>query len=613
MISEAGRPRDRPRRPRRFALGVAGWTLAWLGVLAGVSRPAQAAPARLLIDTDLGADCDDAGALAVAHALADKGEAELLGIGFCTAGQHGPAAIAAINLYAGRPGLPVAAPTTPQPAGNDAAFARALAETFPRVLPVNGLESVVGLYRRVLASSADATVTVVALGPLSNLDHLLSSGPDGDSPLDGVTLVSRKVNRLVVMGGVFGGTVHPQGAEWNFSRDPRAARLVLQRWPTPVWLSGWEIGRAVTTGERLYTETPAANPVRRAYALYTGGTGRPSYDQTAVLVAVRGPGDRWSLSAPGWVEVAANGANTFLQDDAGHHRFLAPALAVPTLARRIEDLMVTAPAHSGVALSVARRAGPPGLLALQLRADPPLPLVRFRLERTRSSEAPWQTIQSVDATDQVRITYAPAPAGDSHWRTCVPAGPAGALCSPALSIPAPPAASSPRSGCAGCAHTPPPLTFGFFLRFTLLAVVLLLYRSLRMCAPVTACPRFRRRAAQDPPHPYYEISRTRKNGSPCLRNQNHLPSNPQSELPRCWRNPPGFTSDAERTGERGSSTSTSTRPPARISRWTPRGSTPSPTRRWRRSRPFTCSSTWTSLGPPPLSTSGSGCSRREDG
>ena len=46
----------------------------------------------ILLDTDIGCDCDDAGAMAVLHALADMGETEIL-------------AVTHTHLHAGRTGL----------------------------------------------------------------------------------------------------------------------------------------------------------------------------------------------------------------------------------------------------------------------------------------------------------------------------------------------------------------------------------------------------------------------------------------------------------------------------------------------------------------------------
>lgn len=45
-----------------------------------------AAPVQLIIDTDLGFDVDDVGAIAVGHALADQGHVDLLGI-VCNTGR----------------------------------------------------------------------------------------------------------------------------------------------------------------------------------------------------------------------------------------------------------------------------------------------------------------------------------------------------------------------------------------------------------------------------------------------------------------------------------------------------------------------------------------------
>ena len=40
------------------------------------------APPSVIFDTDMGSDCDDAGALAILHSLADAGEVRILGVIF---------------------------------------------------------------------------------------------------------------------------------------------------------------------------------------------------------------------------------------------------------------------------------------------------------------------------------------------------------------------------------------------------------------------------------------------------------------------------------------------------------------------------------------------------
>jgi len=62
---------------------------------------------RLILDTDIGCDCDDAGAMAVMNALADFGECEILAVTHCTSREDGAGCIDAINTYYGRGNIPV--------------------------------------------------------------------------------------------------------------------------------------------------------------------------------------------------------------------------------------------------------------------------------------------------------------------------------------------------------------------------------------------------------------------------------------------------------------------------------------------------------------------------
>ena len=51
------------------------------GALAALVSVATApSPVKLIIDTDMSTDCDDVGALCIAHALEQRGEAELLAV-----------------------------------------------------------------------------------------------------------------------------------------------------------------------------------------------------------------------------------------------------------------------------------------------------------------------------------------------------------------------------------------------------------------------------------------------------------------------------------------------------------------------------------------------------
>jgi purine nucleosidase len=82
-----------------------------------------------------------------------------------------------------------------------------------------------------MASEAEGELTLVALGPLTNLAIATKLDPD----------LPRKYNRLIVMGGA----IHATGNSWtpasefNMYVDPEAAAVVFQNWPG-LTLVSWE-------------------------------------------------------------------------------------------------------------------------------------------------------------------------------------------------------------------------------------------------------------------------------------------------------------------------------------------------------------------------------------
>ena len=62
---------------------------------------------KLILDTDLGSDCDDCGALSVIHNLQSEGKCELLGVMCNIANEHSPVAVKAINEWFKRGDIPI--------------------------------------------------------------------------------------------------------------------------------------------------------------------------------------------------------------------------------------------------------------------------------------------------------------------------------------------------------------------------------------------------------------------------------------------------------------------------------------------------------------------------
>jgi hypothetical protein len=247
-------------------------------------------PVKIIFDTDFQTDCDDAGALAVLHALADNGEADILATFVSARNPWSVSAVDAVNTYYGRADIPIGALKGP---GVDlpSPYTQTLAERFTHAATAANATDAVTLYREVLAAQDDASVTLMTVGYATNLRDLLASGSDRYSSLTGAELVARKVAKWVNMGGNFEVRSSPYAMNTtnvNWERDAEAAITAINDWPTEIVFVGREIGHSMRAGRRL-DQTRADNPVRVAYEAQLGST-RDHHlaDLSTVLYAVRG-------------------------------------------------------------------------------------------------------------------------------------------------------------------------------------------------------------------------------------------------------------------------------------------------------------------------------------
>ncbi len=304
-------------------------------------------PVRVILDTDMGSDCDDAGALAVLHALADRGEAEILACIYSSEkNRFGPGCIAAINQYYGRGEIPIGAATGEEVGDPRNDFLEAIATDTGRychrIQTRDDVPDQVSVYRRALTLSPDHSVTIVSIGHTKGLLALLHSGPCEFSPANGRELVALKVKEWVVMGGAFPVEERPG---WNFGANgaARYSRTLVAEWPGAIVFSGYEVGSDIITGPALQG-APDNNPVKAAYRLWENAlqNGRASWDQTAVLYAVRGLADDWTVCR-GRCTVDENGRTTWQPDERGPHAYLVKHRSAASLARVISDLMERPP------------------------------------------------------------------------------------------------------------------------------------------------------------------------------------------------------------------------------------------------------------------------------
>jgi pyrimidine-specific ribonucleoside hydrolase len=248
-------------------------------------------PSRVIFDTDFGPDYDDVGAITLLHCFADSGYIKILATMASSKHKNAAAAINVFNTYFKRPEIPIGIVTgNAVMLGDKQHWTDSVIKRYPHKIQGNGeAEDALDLYRKILASQPDRSVTIITVGFMTNLANLLQSGPDKYSSFNGSDLVRKKVRNLVSMAGRF-----PSGREFNLDQDVPSSKKVLEDWPTPVLFSGFEIGQKIKTGLPLIHNSGIRNsPVKDVFAIcipmaQEDSAGRMSWDETAVFVAIKG-------------------------------------------------------------------------------------------------------------------------------------------------------------------------------------------------------------------------------------------------------------------------------------------------------------------------------------
>jgi pyrimidine-specific ribonucleoside hydrolase len=314
-----------------------------INILAGAQTIRQK-PVNIIFDTDMGPDYDDVGAIVILHAMADKGEAKVLATMASTNYEGVVAVLSIFNTYFKRPNIPIGVPKGYALNLRDTQhWTDSILAKYPHQLKSNNqAPDAIKLYRKILAAQPDGSVTVVSVGFLTNLANLLKSGSDEYSNLSGEKLVAKKVKLLVSMAGRF-----PAGGEFNVIKEPAAGKYTFKNWPTPVIFSGFEIGINIRTGLPLVNNAAIKNsPVKDVFRISIpqaaeDSIGRRSWDETAVLVGVRGYAPYYTLHK-GKIIVNDKGENAWNDKDTGHG-YLVEALSPQKVEELINTLMMHPP------------------------------------------------------------------------------------------------------------------------------------------------------------------------------------------------------------------------------------------------------------------------------
>ena len=349
----------------RKLVGIA-FLLVLLGAVGGVRaedgvdllnvRDSQDAPVKIIFDTDIGGDIDDAFALALLHNFQDRGDCELLGVTVTNSNVAASKYVAAFNARYGRPNLPVGySPNCRVTDSYPKKIVEQKSEDGALAYPVpEGFEpqDAVRLLRKLLADAKDGEVVVVQVGAFYNLARLLETPGDDVSPLTGLELAKSKVRLVSVMGGAFAvdptAEAYRKHREWNVICDIPAAQKFAREWPTEIVYSGYEIGDRVRMSPvNLKNDYAGRSRILRDsfWAWTTKNTKegfdhkRPTWDLTSVLFVIRPESDRgyYALSEPGDVSFDDEGETIFTPNPQGKSRcFIQDA----TARARVEEAFV---------------------------------------------------------------------------------------------------------------------------------------------------------------------------------------------------------------------------------------------------------------------------------
>jgi inosine-uridine nucleoside N-ribohydrolase len=301
-----------------------------LVLISGCSDKHQDDRLKVIFETDIGNDVDDALALDMLYKYVEWGQVDLLAV-MINKDAPAPAEYMDImNTWYGHTDIPVGIVRdgSDDPWGQYAQKVVDLKNEDGTPMFARSRESYDDLpdahilYRQILAKQPDASVVIATVGFSTNLARLLDTPADEYSPLTGKELVAKKVKLLSAMAGNISELEHH---EYNVVKDLPAAIKVFAEWPTEIVVSPFEVGRAIKyPGESIendFTWAPK-HPMVEAYKAYLPMPyDRPTWDLTSVLYAVEG--DSWfTMSEPGRIEITSEGSSVFTPCPDGNVRYM---------------------------------------------------------------------------------------------------------------------------------------------------------------------------------------------------------------------------------------------------------------------------------------------------
>ena len=269
---------------------------------------------KVILDTDMGSDCDDIGALALLNEYENQGKAKIVGVIYSSGViPYGAGIIDAINRYYGNDKIPIGA-NYDSLVGDpvDKMLAEKLSKDTAafknRIIKNSDAIEQTKLIRSILIKQPDNSIVYITIGHTKGLYDLLVSEPDSISQLSGMELTNKKIKKWIALGAL--NASNKDGyyvKDWNFffNGTVKYTKFVIENFPKPIYFI--DAGSDIMTGKGLIN-TPKGNIVRTAYRDWlwnvekkTLNDQRPSWDLMTVYFAVENPKKYFKIIENGYL------------------------------------------------------------------------------------------------------------------------------------------------------------------------------------------------------------------------------------------------------------------------------------------------------------------------
>lgn len=300
----------------------------------------------IILDTDLGGDCDDVMALDLILSAHKAGECRLVGVTYSSDAKNAIPCIYAILKQHGLNDIPIG--TCPIADGikvRGDVYATAVAEAFPwpERPTYETVPRAVPLLRKLLTENEK--VTIITTGFMTNLAQLLKEEQE---------LVRKHVEEIVIMGCNFShqtginprdkqlmenGDVRPW-LECNIDSDIPAAQYAFAHFPVPVTICPFEVGYKMISGKPMREHGNGKTPDSMSFTVHGSINGRDSFDPATALYGIYGTKPWFYRSAPGNITITDDALTHFYPDENGKFRIIECAMTPQEIASDIDKLVM---------------------------------------------------------------------------------------------------------------------------------------------------------------------------------------------------------------------------------------------------------------------------------